>query len=120
VTIIHISPQTLIAPERSFHGDPGATVMDLFVIPRRAAAILAIREGVTVKAIHHPKSWTFAFVWHGTAYRAMADPLLPGAPIVLTGIEGSDHWQACKQCRDGQWCDEGERLIAAAREGGAS
>jgi hypothetical protein len=117
--VIYLTPDTLIAPESSFHATPSATVMDLFVIPRRAASILSIREGIAVRAIHHPKSWTFAFVWHGVAYRAMADPMLPGMPVVLTGIEGSDHWQTCKACRDGTWCTEGTGLIAAALEGGA-
>lgn len=86
--IIHITPSTLIAPEKSFHTIPGETTWDLFMVPRPARTVLAITEGVTVQAEYHPHSQTYSFTWHGQAYRALANPGLPGIPVVLEASEG--------------------------------
>ncbi len=105
--IIHITPQTLVAPESAFQRrSDGRTITDL-VLPRTARAILGIERGITVRALYHAGSAPPAFTHNCGAYRAYA-------PIPVAGLESSDHWQGCKQCRDGHWCREGQRLIDGA------
>lgn len=105
--IIHITRDTLVAHESAFQRKAdGATITDL-VIPRPARTMLGIERGITVRALYHAGSATYAFTYNWTAYRAYA-------PIPVAGLEASDHWQGCKPCRDGHWCREGQRLIDVA------
>lgn len=106
--IIHITPTTLVAPERAFRKPEtaGATLIDAMVLPKPAADVLTIQQGITVRALHHASSATYAFTHNWGAYRAFA-------PMVLAGLEQSPHWQACKQCHAGQWCKDGAAIIAA-------
>lgn len=119
MTIILLTPQNLIAPESAFHWEPGGTVMDAFVLPRTAGEMLGLREPTPIKAIAGKLG--YAFWWRGKNWRAVTD--IPGAPVplVLTAIEVHEHWNTCKECRDGQWCATGtELIIAAVMEGNAS
>jgi hypothetical protein len=113
--IILLTPHSVIAPQSAFTWQPGGTVMDQFVLPRTAGEMLGVREPTPVKAI--AGSTSYAFVWRGKPYRAVTD--IPGVPIPLAlgGIEHHTHWQACKACRDGIWCDTGARLILDEMEG---
>jgi hypothetical protein len=113
--IILLTKDLLIAPQSAFTWQPGGTVMDQFVLPRTAGEMLGVREPTPIKAI--ACSTSYAFVWRGKAYRALAD--IPGVPVplVLSGIAHHDHWQACKACRDGVWCGVGYRLILDEMEG---
>ena len=112
--IIHVTKHTLVAPESEFRRkNDGSTIMDL-VLPKPASKVLGIAQGITVRAMYHPRSETYAFSYRpdvrnpGT-YRAIA-------PIPIAGLETSDHWQDCPPCRQGNWCKEGQRLIDGALE----
>jgi hypothetical protein len=120
--IVFLMPTTVIAPEWCFEYQAGETIMTGLAIPQPASEILGIRESVPVKAMHHKTSDTYGFTWQGVRYRAMDG--LPGTPAVIVAHIKSEHWQACKPCRDGVWCNVGLGIILDAHEqpgqGGAS
>jgi hypothetical protein len=104
--IIHITPDTFVAPESSYRTRPGATTFEGLIMPRTARALLALAEGITVTALYHPNSMTWAFRYAGQSWRATA-------PIVIGGLSDRDaqHFRDCKLCRDGVWCAAGQKII---------
>ncbi len=105
MAIIYITPQTTIDHEASFHDpyEPGRTVINLVAL-KTARSVLGISQPIAVKAIYSERSATYAFVYNGHAYRAMFPLVVPC---------GDDHFRTCKTCRDGVWCETGERMIQA-------
>jgi hypothetical protein len=122
VLIILLTKHSQIVPESAFTWQPGGTIMAGFEMPRDAGSVLGIKEPRPLKVLPHYSALigqTYGFVWDRIAYRVVVD--FPGAPmpLVLSGIEHHDHWQACKACRDGVWCGVGYRLILDEMEGQA-